>query len=463
MDIPSVAGKLLVLLFLSGLFSGAETAFTSISRSKAELVRKEKSRVSRVTVFLYDRLDLVITLNLLISNLVNIIISAYITLLATTYFTGAEALTYAVATGTILILIFGEILPKKLAILFPIKFAKFSAYLLYILYYAFYPIIIPLAHGMKLFDRFAKKDDNETEVSEAEVGVMLDLGKQEGSIESGEHEIIKKIFLLNDKTVKSVMTPRVDIIALDENSTVKDFIALSSVHNRSRIPLFQDDVNHITKVVSMQQITNHLLEPDSLDKSLNDLPLNKAFKVPETKILDDLFREFQAQKVHMAIVIDEFGHTSGLITLEDIIEEILGDIEDETDTAEPLIFQNQQQQILAEGKTNLSDVFDFIKQAPSEHQSTLIAEKTIAGYILETLHRFPKEQELLPCPELPFDMLVTAMKHTQIKQVEIKMRGKKGGYSWSFQLPYGLQLTHSPGSAEVFPSRRGHSASCWHK
>ncbi len=148
--------NIVCLLFLSALFSGAETAFTSISPSKAEVLRKKKSNLNRITLFLYDRLDIVIIINLILSNLVNIIISSYITIIATTAFGIGQGLLYAIGTGTILILIFGEIIPKKIAILFSIGFAKFSAYILYVFYYLLYPIVLPVSRVLKSVDKRVK-------------------------------------------------------------------------------------------------------------------------------------------------------------------------------------------------------------------------------------------------------------------------------------------------------------------
>jgi len=420
MDITPIIVNLSILLFLSALFSGAETAFTSISPSKAEVLRKTKSSLNRITVFLYDRLDMVIILNLIISNLVNILISAYITIIATSMFEGVEAFTYAVSTGTVLILIFGEILPKKIAILFPVRFSKFTAYILYFLYYALYPVVIPLSRGMHFFDRWIKKNGEEPEISEEEVGAMLDLGKREGAIESQEHEMIQNIFLLNDKEVRDVMTRRDDIIAVNENTTVHEFLELSSQNNLSRIPVYENNISDIGWILSIPQLTPLLTNPGNLTKKLKDLNLRKAFKIPESKILDDLFYEFQKKRVHMAIVLDEFGNTSGIITLEDIIEEIFGDIEDETDLVEVKIMKTECGNVFADADTPLYQILKFLKTSKSDFKQEISLDKTISGIIIDELHRFPKEGEVIPLPNFPFKVVITDMENNEcINKVRI--------------------------------------------
>lgn len=419
MNIATVAINLSVLLFLSALFSGAETAFTSISSSRAEVLRKEKGSLSRITVFLYDRLDIVIMLNLIISNLVNIIISAYITLLATSMFEGARAFTYAVSTGTVLILVFGEILPKKVAILFPVKFSKFAAYILYFLYYTLYPLIIPISRGMHFFDRWIKNDDK-PEISEEEVGAMLDLGKREGTIESKEHEMIKNIFLLNDKEVREIMIRRDDIVAIQEDATVREFLELSAKESHSRIPVYKEDISDIGWILSIPQLTPFLVDPKNLNKKIKDFHSQKAFKIPESKILDDLFYEFQKKRVHLAIVLDEFGNTSGLITLEDIIEEIFGEIEDETDQVEVRIIESAGGNIFADGDASLDEILKFLNASENDFEQEISLDKSISGIILDALHRFPKEGEKIELKNFPFTIIITDMDNNEcIDKVQI--------------------------------------------
>jgi putative hemolysin len=357
--------NLTFLLFLSALFSGAETAYTKIPPSKAEVLRNKKGHLNKITLFLHDRLDIVITVNLILSNLANIMISAYITVIATTSFGTGKGLFIAVSLGTFLILVFGEIIPKKIAILFPIGFAKFSAYILYMFYYLLYPAIIPISHSLKWIDKIIYKgNDIKANISEEEVGAMLDLGKKEGALQSQEYEMIKNLMLLNDKEVQDIMVRRNDIVAIQEDATLKDLIKLVAESKLSRIPVYKDNISEIDGIIFIPKIIPYILDSNNLDRRIKDFNPHDALKVPESKILDDLFFEFQKKRVHMAIVLDEFGETSGLITLEDIVEEIFGNIEDETDKIEVKIRKHKNGELLCSGDVLLLEVLKNTQSRP---------------------------------------------------------------------------------------------------
>jgi CBS domain containing-hemolysin-like protein len=410
---------LAVLLFLSALFSGAETAFTALSSSRAEVLRGERSALSRRLVFLYDRLDIVIMVNLIVSNLVNIVISAYITVLATGYF-GPEGIAYAVATGTVLILVFGEIIPKKLAILFPVHFSKFATPILYLLYYLLYPIVVPLSRMTRSIDRCAQGDGNRpNEVSEEEVEAMLHLGKKDGALESKEYEMIKNLLLLNDKEARHIMTRRADIVGIDQDATLLELLELSAKHNLSRFPVFKEDISDIDWIISIPKLIPYFTDAKNLNKKIKEFAPHTAFKIPETKYLDDLFFEFQKKRVHLAIVLDEFGETSGLITLEDVVEEIFGDIEDETDIVEVKIRKNQKGDIFCDGDVGLSELLQFMKIVPPRKQK-LHLDKSISWLILERLHRFPKEGEQIELKEFGITAHVVDMDDECIDVIRVE-------------------------------------------
>ncbi len=410
---------IIFLLFLSALFSGAETAYTSIPPSKAEVLRKKKSHLNKITLFLYDRLDVVITINLILSNLVNIIISSYITIIATTALGTGKGLFYAISIGTISILVFGEIIPKKIAILFPIGFAKFSAYILYFFYYFLYPIVLPISHALQSIDKIIKKGNkNKGNISEEEVGAMLYLGKKEGALESQEYEMIKNLMLLNDKEVRDIMIRRSDIVAIAEDATVKDLLKLAADSKLSRIPVYKENISEIDSVISIPKIIPYITDPQNLDRSIKEFNSHKAFKIPESKILDDLFFEFQKKRVHMAIVLDEFGETSGLITLEDIVEEIFGDIEDETDKIEVKIRKNENGELFCNSDVLLSEALRIFNHEISNSEEIPL-NKTLSWLILDKLHRFPNEGEKIDFKELGLSIEIIDMDEEYIDKVKI--------------------------------------------
>ncbi len=417
--------NIIFLLFLSALFSGAETAFTSISASRAEVLRKKKSNLNKITLFLYDRLDVVITINLILSNLVNIVITSYITVLATTAFGTGKGLLYAISIGTISILIFGEIIPKKIAILFSVGFAKFSAYILYFFYYVLYPIVLPISHALQSVDKIIKKNKNHKgDISEEEVEAMLDLGKKEGALESQEYEMMKNLMLLNDKEVRDIMTRKSDIVAISENATLQELLELADVSKLSRIPVYKEDVSDIDRIISIPQIISYVKNSKNLDRLIKEFNPHKAFKIPESKILDDLFFEFQKKRVHMAIVLDEFGETSGLITLEDIVEEIFGDIEDETDKVEVKIRKNKNGELFCNSDILLSEALKSFEQEKIDNTEDVPLNKTLSGLILDKLHRFPKEGERIEFEEFGLFMVIIDMDEEYIDKVKVCLLDK---------------------------------------
>lgn len=411
--------NLVVLLFLSALFSGAETAFTSLNLSKVEVIRKDGKFASKTLTWLYDRLDIVIMVNLIVSNAVNIMISAYITVLFTSIFSDGRGLTYSVAVGTFLILVFGEILPKKLAILFPIAFSRFAAHILYLLYYLTYPIVIPLSKTMRVFDKLADKNGkNENDVSEDEITAMLAIGEKDGALEQKEHQMIKKLLKFNDRKVKEIMTRRYDVIAVKDNITLKELLDVSSENNLSRFPVFKNDINECDFIISIPKIIPYLKNVNNLDKQISSFNLAKSFKVPESKIIDDLFFEFQKKRVHMAIVINEYGEMSGIITLEDIIEAVFGNIEDETDIRENKIKKLDNGSILVDGDVSVEECEENlgVKISSDKYPS----EKTISWLILEILHTFPNSGQNIFLKNRTVKLTVVKMDDEYIDKVKIE-------------------------------------------
>lgn len=406
------------LLFLSALFSGAETAFTSLTPTKVVVLKNDNKFASKTIFWLYERLDIVIMVNLIVSNLVNIMISSYITILATSFFSGAEGLAYAVGIGTILILVFGEILPKKLAILAPIGFSRFSAHILYFLYYVLYPITIPLSKTMKFFDTFAYKNGkNEKDVSEEEITAMLAMGKKDGALEQQEYKMIKRLLDFNDKKVVEIMTRRSDIISVHQDITVRDLLEIASKHKLSRFPVFAENMNEAKWIISIPKIIPFLTDVQTLDKKVKDLKPDKIFKIPESKIIDDLFFELQKKRVHMALVLNEYGEITGLITLEDIVEAVFGDIEDETDEREVKVKKINKNILLCDGNVSIKEIEEVLETNISD--DNILEEKSISWLILEMLHEFPTAGQVVNLKDKKITITVMDMDEEYIDKVKI--------------------------------------------
>lgn len=407
-ELMPVAFNVLILLFLSGVFSGAETAFTNLSPAKMEVIKDDGKFASLLMYKLYQKLDLVITLSLILSNGVNIFLATYLALFFSNLFGVELGGTLSATIGTILVIIFGEIIPKKVAILYSVWFSRYTSHLLNFLNYLIFPLIYPLQMINQLLDKLASKakvenEDEERELLEEEIKATLGIGHLQGALEVKEYEMMQKLLLLNDKQAQNIMTKRGDIIAIEQNKTLKDLVVLASKNNVSRIPVFSESIEKIEFIISIPQLSSLIIDPKNLSKPIIDFCKTKAFKIPESKIIDDLFFEFQKKRVHMAIVLNEFGETSGLITLEDIIEQIFGEIEDETDKVETDIEMIGENVAKAEGDASLEAIEGLLD---IKFPETYPKHRTIGWLVLDILHRFPTEGEIILVPDTSIQLEV---------------------------------------------------------
>ena len=243
---------------------------------------------------------------------------------------------------------------------------------------------------------------------------MLKIGAQEGAIEKQERELIENVLEFNDIEVEEVMTPRVSIEALDSETTIQEAVDWAIEYTHSRIPVYRKSLDNIVGVVSTKDILKFSANEKS-NKKLKNLKLSMPLEVPHSKKINKLFREFQRKHIHLAIVIDEFGGTAGLVTLEDLLEEIVGEIVDEFDVEENLIEVIDNNTIIIAGNALVEDVNDIfkIKFGPNERD-------TVHTMLVEHLHRFPREGETITLPRAK--ITVIKMKKNVIEQVKIKKR-----------------------------------------
>ncbi|MCX7996272.1 MAG: CNNM domain-containing protein [Patescibacteria group bacterium] len=306
-----------------------------------------------------------------------------------------------------MVIIFGEIIPKKFAILYPVFFSRATAHLIEFCRIITFSILIPIVVLNKALDKMKKNDHEESRKTlQEEIIATLGIGHIKGALESKECQMVNKLLLLNDREVSEIMTRRNDIVAIKSDAKLRELIALASETNLSRIPVYKNSIDTIEYVIHTPHLNRHLLIPENLDQPVHKFCQTIAYKVPETKILDDLFFEFQTHRIHMAIVLDEFGNTSGLITLEDIIEQIFGKIEDETDVTETLIEKLDGTAFKAHGEASIHE-FEEISgiTLPKEYPK----HRSMSWLILDILHRFPKEGEVVEVPGTGLQITVIDM------------------------------------------------------
>jgi len=312
----------LIVILGSAFFSGLEAALFAVSQSKVELLHQQKKRGAASLYAIKEKMSRPITVIVIFNNIFNIVGSIYVGVAAATVF-GNDALGIVSAVLTFLIIVFGEIIPKTIGENYSDRIALALAPLLLTLTKILLPIVW-------LFEQITKGFvQSKTIVSEEEIQMMSHLGSLEGSIEKDEREMIENVFALNDISAHDVMTPRTMMYALQSDTQ------LSAIKNDlydeafSRIPVYENDTDHIVGVVYRIELLTALAK-DQHDKTVADF-MHEAVFVDETMRVDHLLPFFQKKRTHLAIVTNEFGGTSGLVTLEDVLEELVGEIVDETD------------------------------------------------------------------------------------------------------------------------------------
>ena len=374
---------LVVLLFFSGFFSSAETALFSISRVKARHLGKMAGRTNLLIMRMKEDPHRLLATILIGNNLVNIGASSLATALALDYFQDRAV---GIVTGvmTFLILVFGEIFPKSIATRNNILISKIVILPIFWLSILFFPLIKFLDFIPKLTGKIKRTPT----VTEEELLTFVEVVEEEGEIKEEEKELIHNIFEFDDTNAYEIMTPRADMFVIDVDHELRvDEIVKSGF---SRIPVIRGDIDHVVGILNIKDLfMRHLTANAPLDvRQLMQPP----YFVPENKKLDSLLRQFKRRKSHLAIVVDEHGGVAGLITLEDVLEEIVGEISDETDKVEARIVRLKNKEWIVLGKTDVEEVNEKIPMEIPESREY----DTFSGFVLNQIGKIPQEKEEIP-------------------------------------------------------------------
>ena len=383
---PHVAVLCAVTLFLlsiSALVSGSETSFFSLSHNDIRQLQESRSPRAAAVLRMLSDVDLLLATILVVNNLVNICIVILTADIIDSLFTFLRfEFLFKTVLVTFLLLLFGEILPKVLAQTMPVRFALMVARPLSALRWTFYPLSYLLVHASS---RISEKAAHKSEISLDELADAVDM-TQSSSPE--EHEMLSGIVNFVNTEVQEIMKPRVDMTALDitdDYDHVKHTIIESGF---SRIPVYEEDMDNIRGTLYVKDLLPYI--NNAKDFAWQKL-MRKPYFVPEHKKINDLLADFQTNKVHMAIVVDEYGSTLGLVSLEDIIEEIVGEISDESDNEETFYTRLDAKTYLFEGKTHLGD-FERILELDEDTFADVKGEaETLAGLMLELKRDFPRK------------------------------------------------------------------------
>ena len=424
-DTSIIFGSVLLFLLLlcSALISGAEVALFSLTQLDIDTALEEKSKPIEIVSKLLQKPQKLLATILVANNFINIAIVLLFASISDVLFKNINTIIdfylfevnlvffLKVIIATFLILLFGEILPKVYASRNNLKFSKFMAYPLKLLDFIFSPLSLPMQGITKAIRK--KLGKQKTNLSVDQLSQALELTSKTDTTKE-EHKILKGIVSFGNTDTKQVMQPRIDIFALDESLKYSEIIPKIIEQGYSRIPVYKDNVDTILGILYVKDLLPYL---DKVNFDWISL-LREPFFVPENKKLDDLMVEFQEKKVHLAVVVDEYGGTSGIVSLEDVIEEIVGDISDEFDVDDLTYSKLDDKNFVFEGKTTLKDFYKIIKLADEAVFETQKGEaETIAGFILEVSGSFPKIDSKINFKNYVFT--IEALDKKRIKQIKV--------------------------------------------
>lgn len=410
MDIIDQVSLLIICLLLSAFFSGTETAFVSLSKIRIQHLLDQKRRgIQLVHALKKNNKRLIITI-LIGNNLVNIAASSIATSIAITLFS-SKAIGIVIGGMTLLILIFGEIVPKNIAFSKNEQIAIATAPIIRALQYILFPAIVMLEWLTRIMSKPFENDIGQI-ITEEEIKTVVNLGEEAGEVEEDERIMIHNIFRFSDLEAYEIMVDRTQMFLVDAGATlcaVSDEIVSKGF---SRVPAYEDKHDNIVGILYTKDVLKAALAGFE-DRRVKDL-IRPAMFIPETMMLDDLLKEFQKAKVHIAMVADEHGGISGLITIEDILEEIVGDIYDETDKEQIMIRRIDDRKSIVRGETEIEEINEALDLGISEEEDY----ETISGYLLSHLRRIPESGEELRIRNTTFRITKADEKH--IIEVEIE-------------------------------------------
>jgi gliding motility-associated protein GldE len=404
----------IILLFCSAMISGSEVALFSLNQTNLDDFSKKNSSTAKVISELLAKPKKLLATILVANNFINIGIVILFSYSLNSVFSIIEStllkFIVEVVLVTFLLLLFGEVLPKVYASRNNVKFACFIAYPISILDKVLSPVSIPLRSITNFIQE--KLGKQKTNFSVDQLSQALELTSSDDTSQE-EQKLLEGIVSFGNTDTKQVMSPRIDLFALDIEETFAEIFPKIVEKGYSRIPVYRDNIDHIEGVLFIKDLIPHINKKEFDWKTL----LREPFFVPENKKLDNLLKDFQGMKSHLAIVVDEYGGTSGIVSLEDVIEEIVGDISDEFDDENINFSQIDDRNYLFEGKINLKDFYRIIDVDEDLFEIRKGEAETLAGFILEILGNFPKKGQKIQFENCLFTIEVVDKK--RVKQIKV--------------------------------------------
>jgi len=404
--LPSIIA-MVVCVIMSAYFSATETAFSSLNKTRLKTLAEKGNRKARLAYELSEKYDKLISTILIGNNIVNIALSSIATVLFVNLL-GAKGATVSTIVITIVVLIFGEITPKSIAKDIPEKFSMFSAPLIRLFIALLTPLNFVFSQWKKLASKIIKNDED-TKMSQEELLMLVEEVQQEGSIDEDEGELLKNAIEFGDLKAEDILTHRVDLEAVELTATKQEVAKKFSETRFSRLLVYEESIDKIVGVIHLKDFYR--------GTGINPQPISKIMTSPlfimPTERVDDLLDLLRTNKSHMAVVIDEYGGTQGIVTMEDILEELVGEIWDEHDEVEIPIRPDGEQAFLIDGAISFDD---FCEHFDMEIESDSVS---LGGWIMEQLERIPDDGDSFSYRNLNVTVVKTEDHRVETVRVEV--------------------------------------------
>ena len=411
---------LLCLLFFSFVLSGAEVAFFSLTYKDINLLKTKQQGAYKRIIDLLEQPKILLGCLLIANSFINIAIIIISNILIGDVFDFEKVnalwleFVIKIVSVTFLLLLFGEVMPKVLATQNNIRFAKEAGPLVEIVFYICKRMSVWLVKYSDIIEKKLSKKGNAYSLEELDHAIDLTSGS-DASVK--EKNILKGIIKFGNITVKQIMKTRVDVNGIEKGTTFPELLKLAGDLHYSRLPVYEEDLDKVVGMVHTKDLIPHLEQPDNF----NWHPLiRQPFFVHEQKMIEDLLKEFQTKRTHFAVVVDEFGGTSGIVTLEDILEEVIGDIKDEFDEEEVDFKKLDDNNYLFEGRTMINDVCKAMDLVVDTFDALKGESDSLAGLVLELAGEIPTANQIIPCGDFEFTVLEVVKNRIQKIKVTIK-------------------------------------------
>ena len=376
---------IIICVVMSAYFSATETAFSSLNRIRVKNMTEKGNKKAALVLKLSENYDSMLSTILIGNNIVNILGTSLVTILFVKLLGEDTGASVSTVVTTVVVLVFGEVSPKSIAKEMPEKFAMFSAPFLQLLMVILTPFNFLFRQWKKLLSLIFKSSED-SGITEEELLSIVEEAKQDGGIDEQESVLIRSALEFTEQQAVDILTPRVDITAVSTEATKEEIAEVFAETAFSRLPLFEENIDHIVGIIYQKDFHNYVYRTD---KPISEIVRPVVF-VPKTKKIGALLKELQQRKLHIAVVVDEFGGTVGIITLEDILEELVGEIWDEHDEVSQEIERKSEDEYIVSGNANLEKLFESMDIELNEEEGHVVV---VNGWIMNELGKVPEVED----------------------------------------------------------------------